>query len=322
MKKIATILALTLSVVGLSACTQADEKIEFNRYWNDNAQVSENVSERLEYSVEFKASTSSYVESYKINYTDGTYVTELTTRDDGTYLYKTELALNVTYTCGSESVTMQDYVKTEVLFNDVTNALKPISSTKEMLSHSPTNVSAASKLEDCYHKYHYTQETTYKADNSATYKLTDHTNEDPSKATTTKDFSTADEKYSYLDNDQLLFGLRAISPSVTSAIVLSYGAAYDAVQQIKLDFSSATGAEFEYTKNGVAFKGDISYRPVTLALNSNNPGSTQTAWIATPSTTGMNINHNVMLRYEAPVYYSLGTLVYSLKSVTYDNGLQ
>lgn len=317
MKKLATVLALTLSVVGLSACTQADEKIEFNRYWNDNAQVSENVYERLEYSVDFKASTSSYVDSYKINYTDGTYVTELTTCDDGTFLYTTELSLKVTYTCGSESVTLQDSVKTKTLFNDVTKSLKPISSTKEMLSHSPTNVSEATKLEDCYHKYHYTQETTYNADESATYKITDLTSEEPS--VTTKDFSTADEKYSYLDNDQLLFGLRAISPSVTSAIVLSYGAAYDMVQQIKLEFSSATGAEFEYTKNGKAFKGNVSYRPVTLALNTNNPGSTQTAWIATPSTTGNNLNHNVMLRYEAPVYYSLGTLVYSLKDVTRTN---
>lgn len=319
MKKIIPTLALLVSVVGLSACMATDEKIEFNRYWNDNAQVSENVSERLEYAVDFKASSSSYVDSYKIHYSNGTYVTELTTKDDGTFLYKTELSLTVTYTFGDESVSMQDSVKTEMLFNDVTKSLKPISSTKEMLSHSPTNANA-SKLEDCYHKFHYKQETTYGADDSAVYKLTDLVNPE-SQTVEERSFSTASEQYSYLDNDQLLFGLRAISPSVTSAIVLSYGSAYDAVQQIKLSFSSATGAEFEYTKNGEAFKGNVSYRPVTIALNSTNPGSTQTAWIATPSTTGMNLNHNVMLRYEAPVYYSLGTLIYTLKSVNYDNGL-
>ena len=319
MKKIVPTLALAISVVGLSACAKPDEKIEFNRYWNDNAQVSESVSERLEYAVTFEASNSSYIDSYKINYTDGTYVTELTTNDDGTYLYKTELSITVTYTYGSESVSLQDVVKTQILFNDVTKSLKPISSTKEMLSHSPTNANAT-KLDDCYHKFHYKQETTYNADDSAVYKLTNLVNpESPTEET--KEFSTASEQYSYLDNDQLLFGLRAISPSVTSAKVLTYSAAYETVQQIKLDCSSATGAEFEYTKNGTAFKGNVSYRPIKMTINAANPGATQTAWIATPSTTGMNINHNVMLRYEAPVYYSLGTLIYSLKSVTYDNGL-
>lgn len=319
MKKLVPTLALAISVVGLSACAKPDEKIEFNRYWNDNPQVSENVSERLEYAVTFDASNSSYIDTYKVNYTGGTYVTELTTNDDGTYLYKTELSITVTYTFGSESVSLQDSVKTQTRFNDVTKSLKPISSTKEMLSHSPTNASAT-KLADCYHKFHYKEETTYNADDSAVYKITNLVNAEK-PTVETKNFSTASEQYSYLDNDQLLFGLRAISPSVTSATVLSYAAAYETVQQIKLDCSSATGAEFEYTKNGTAFKGNVSYRPIKMTINAANSGSTQTAWIATPSTTGMNINHNVMLRYEAPVYYSLGTLIYSLKSVTYDNGL-
>ncbi len=319
MKKLIPTLALLVSVVGLSACMKTDEKIEFNRYWNDNAQVSETVSERLEYAVNFKANASSYIDTYKVNYSNGTYVTELTTNEDGTYLYTTELSLTVTYSFGNESVSMQDSVKTQLLFNDVTKSLKPISSTKEMLSHSPTNASAT-KLDDCYHKFHYKQETTYNTDDSAVYKITNLVNPE-SPTVETKNFSTASEQYSYLDNDQLLFGLRAVSPSVTSATVLSYGAAYDAVQQIRLSFSSATGAEFEYEKNGEAFKGNVSYRPVTMTLYANNPGSTQTVWIATPSTTGMNLNHNVMLRYEAPVYYSLGTLIYTLKSVTYDNGL-
>lgn len=319
-KRLIPTLALLVSVVGLSACSEADQKLEFNRYWNDNAQVSETVTERAEYSVAFEPDANPYVDDYKISYSDGKYVTLLTTNDDGTYTYETDLSIKVTYTFGQDSVTKEDFVKTKLVFNDVSKSLKPITVEKEIYSHSPTNASAT-KLDDCYTKFHYKLESTYsQSDDSASCKITNLKNaENPAEET--KNFSITNEKYSYLDNDQILFGLRAVSSTVTSAKIVSYSPFFTATQEINLSFSSETGGEFSYTKNGTAVKENISYRPATVQINAKNPGETQTVWIATPSSTGSNLNHNVMLRYEAPIPYSLGKLVYSLNSLEYDNGL-
>ena len=117
--------------------------------------------------------------------------------------------------------------------------------------------------------------------------------------------------------------LRCISMSVDSAKVKVYSPFNDETQKIKLSFDdeeddSMEVSYFDYTANPAAtekVKKAFNYRSVTMKLSSSNPGATQTAYIATYDNPEMNTNRNVMLKLETPLAYSLGKLVYSLKSI-------
>ena len=134
----------------------------------------------------------------------------------------------------------------------------------------------------------------------------------------TSNFSIDTKKYTYLDNEQLLFALRGLDPSSTSAPkFLVYNAFADVVQTIKVSFSSETGEDFEIVKNGTTVKDTIPYYSADVSIDSKNPGATQTAWLAKAIDPSVNTYRNVVLRLEAPLSYNLGTLVYKLKSANF-----
>ena len=315
LKKIALALAATLALSSLAACGDTDQKIIFNDYWEFNSLVSSSsIDETLEYKVTHEKGGGLDVLGYSVSYGEGKYVTNLKTHPQG-YIYTTSLTIPVTFQYGEdEAVSAQDSVTTEVIFLRSKDALRPISSTKNVVSHTPLSGGEASS-NNCYSLYDFSVVTTYPEEGKATSTTTYNVEGEEDPVVFSSTFNTNDKKYSYLDNEQLLLALRAISPSVSSGSVKIYNPFIETKQKIDFSFAAETGAEFSYTLNGEAVKTNVTYRPVSLTIDDRNPGGTQTAWIAKRTNAQENENRNMMLKLVVPLSYSMGNLVYELVSV-------
>ena len=315
-KKLIPILVLTTCLSSLGACTQNNQKVSFGGYWQANSLITENLHEKLLYDVEYNDDNAAMYD-YTINYTNGQYVTELqsaTENGKNILIYKTELTINVTYTHkGTTSEVFEDKVVTEAKFYTADNSLRPISSFKELVSTSPAN--NGSTLESCYHKFHYEASVTYNENCTGGTATVTENPDGETPTTKTAEFTFDKDKYSRLDNETLLFAIRAIPSTTNSAKIQTYSPFVEREQIVALSFSAETAAEFTYTENGESKTRNISYRPVNIVLDENNPGATQKAWYAKVADTTKNTYRNVMLRLETPISYGLGTLVYKLKSV-------
>lgn len=337
MKKraIVSAVATLLCASVLGSCTGISNKIAFKDYWNEDSISMQSIDETLVYDITFKKSEASFQSSYSIDYKAGTYTTHLvsTTHTDGkaAYIYTTDLQIDVTYTFQGESVTKHDFITTESLFYSEDYALRPISSKKTFLNHSPTGGTATS-LAECYTIAAYTVETKYTADGKSgatTVTLNPVKEGDQPIVDTPNTFEIDTEDYNYLDNEQLLLALRALPATTSSANVLVYSPFVEAVQTINIATATTTNANttsetdasepFFYTVNGIVpEKGrKVAYRTLTLSIDDANPGATQTAWIAKMTDPAKNTNRNVILHLETPLAYALGTLVYDLRSADY-----
>lgn len=321
-KKLSAILALTLGITCLSACTDDDKNVVFGRYWQTNATVAQDVNETLEYDVSFKASTGMNGTGYTFTYDNGKYVTTLKSElaDNGktVYRYTTSLNIDVTYTKnGSAPETKSDWVETEVVFSTIGEALRPISSEKKFVSHTPVN-SILSDSENCYTRYAYAVNTTYTDDGKGTSVVTMNFDDEEKKAVLEEQTFSCGSKYTYLDNEQLLFAIRGISVDTSSAQVNIYSPFIDEKQRVQITFNDDDlGDEFLISENGnEATKKAIPYREVTVGLKETYSGESQTLWIAKPSNTSNNVYRNVILRMETPLSYNFGSLIYTLKSIT------
>ena len=322
--KIKKLIPLVACIMGLSAlggCTNADQKIIFSSLWYSHTNSdSEPIHETLHYDVTFKAAESTSFVNYKLNYKDGRYTTTLVSEGAGenlVYTYTTNLSIVAQYTLGETSIEKTDTVVSEVKFKAVNFGLQPISSQKEIQSHTP-NGTHVNTIEDCYQQFHYTVSTTYQngcAEGKSV--VTNLLNENGPDAKE-QSFEINQKKYTYLDNEQLLAALRCIRNSTTSAKVNVYSPFVNAIQTVSLGFAADASEEFTLKKDGVDVKDTITYRPVSLQLDEQNPGATQTAWIAKgEDINGVNKYRNVMLYLKAPLAYGLGDLEYTLVSMDY-----
>ncbi len=314
-KKITLFLAALLGATSLAACTDSDKKIDFNNYWQYNSLTTgEAVNETLTYKVAFEKSAGVDSTGYALSYGEGRYVTTLETAANRTsYIYKTTLEIPVTYEYAGESKTFDDKITTEVTFLNAGNGLRPLSSTKTVVCHTPTS-SAEGSLDSCFNAYDYTVVNAYGEGDNATGNATVTYND--TEKTQTSSFTFGKSDYSYIDNEQLLLALRAVPTTTSTGKIEFYNPFLETSQRVSFSFAEASASEFLHTVNGEPLSSkEISYRSVSLTLDSKNPGSTQTAWIATTETTDKNAHRNVMLYLETPLSYSLGTLKYTLVSV-------
>lgn len=313
LRKIAIALAATLAFTTLAACTNTDQKLTFNDYWEYNALVaSSSVDETLEYKVTYEKLAGADALGYTLTYGEGSYVTTLKTHTQG-YIYTTSLEIPVTFQYGTdEAETVTDTVTTEVVFQRSKDGLRPISSSKKVVSHTPQNGGATS-TKTCYALYDFTVETVYPTEGKATSTVTYTTAEEPYIVTSS--FDASDKKFSYLDNEQLLLSLRALSPSTTSGTVQIYNPFIENKQNINLTFAEEAAKELTLNWNGETSKKTIACRSVSLTIDDRNPGGTQTALFAQRTTAEKNENGNIMLQLTVPLSYSIGNLVYTLVSV-------
>ena len=316
-KKLLSIFAATLlSATALFGCTASDTKIEFKNNWLKDPLLSQtSLTETLCYDVTFEKSAGSNTLKYAFGYENGSYTTTLTKRSTEEFDYTTKLTIDVVYSWNGETITLQDTVETSVHFISANDGLTPIKSTKTILSHSPVNATEeVSALNKCYNTSHYSIETTY-ADGKGTAKIQENPDiaegEKDYKAPKTLTFNMG-KKLSYLDNEQLLLGLRAFDSSTTSGTVQSYAPFEGGMQKISLSFNSKKQSKelnVAVTENSQAKEIKLfEYRTATIALKATNSGADKTAWVATE-------NRNVILRLEHPLPFNFGTMVYSLKSI-------
>ena len=317
-KKLLSLGALILGVATFASCTNTNYKVGFNENWllDTIAPATDGATETLKYTVEFEKGMNADNEFRSVSYGNGTYTTVLKAErsEDGNellYRYTTTLEIPVSYkhfATGGE-LSEKDVVKAEVLFHGKTNGLKPISSTKTIISHSPTTADQPQSLEGCYGYYNYTVTTVYNDDMSGKSTTIDHTKENKEN---TVSFKPANEDYTTLDNEYLLLALRGIS-KLGSQKFNVFNNSWKSSQLVALTASATKSDEFEF--NGT--KRTVSFTPVTLKLDVKNSGSEQTVWIAETTDITNNVNRNVILYMEMPIYYSYGTLQYKLTEAQY-----
>ncbi len=311
-KKYALLLAGILGAASLAACTATSKKIDWNNYWQYDVNAGgEPVDERLTYTVTYEKGSGNSALGYTLNYQQGSYVTTLQKGSNKTYTYTAELHIPVVYQFGDKEEVFEDSVVTALSFVDEGNNYRPVTVTKTVKSHTPARTTV-STIEDCYSFFHYTTVTEY-TENKGTATIYDHLS-DATETVPAFEYGTGD--YSYLDNEQILLGMRAVPLSTTSGSVEFYNPFMKNTQMVNFSFEEKTGGEFSHTVNGNPLSSkNISYRVVSLTLNDKNPGATQKAWIAASDTTDKNLHRNVMLYLETPLSYSLGALKYTLTSV-------
>lgn len=313
-KTLLAVTSLLLAGTLLASCSSSN-KISFKNYWFKDAEVPQGTTETLVYDVAFEEGSGLADDSYALAYTNGTYQTTFSLAEkDGVkiYRYETQFSIDVTYSYGSESETFSDYVKSWVEFERSAN-LRPIASHKEYVSHSP--VSGATSVADSYTKYHYSVDTTYASGAQSGQAVV--TNLETQAAQT--DSFEYEDKYTYLDNEQLLLAVRGLYQSAsTSNPFYCYDYGKKSVQIVNAAFGSKQeGATFAFSKNGSAYNGVVDYFPLELSLDAENPGATQTLWLAETEDSRDNTFRNVIVKMETPLSYNLGSLVYTLKSAEF-----
>ena len=266
-KSIFSCVALILTASFLTACAGTSQKIIFSSNWQlDNTVQQNEFSEKLEYAVTFEKGTPIH-DDYSLDYTNGTYTTSLTTEQlNGRtiYAYETKLQIDVVYQFGAEIMQLTDSVHSLVKFEKTDKALRPISSHKEVYSNSPAN--GATAIENCYQLFHYSVDILYNEDYSGEATIKSLTEENTEERTNS--FKVNTEKYTCLDNEQLLFALRGINPSLsTTAKFNVYSPYVKATQSVKATFATEEGMDFSFLKNSVAVKETIQYYPVSVALD-------------------------------------------------------
>ncbi len=314
-------LTMVLTTSFLASCSACDScsgntKITFKDYYLQNETLNPNeVFEQLEYTVTHeKADT---YNGYKVNYTNGKYVTTLE-KEVGIdyYTLRSTLTMDVTYSYkGSTTEGLTDTVVSEIQFYSAGNTLRPITSTKTLHTHTPYT-GEVTKLSDCYVEYHQTVETTYNEKLSdGVSVITDHLKDD--KQATSK-FTIEDmDKTTYVDNEQLLFAVRCMTSGASGTLQV-YEPFAEKTQEISISADSSKKTTFQFALDGAAKASyELSYVPVTIKINATNSGPSQTAWIASTTSATDNTYRNVMLKYVVPMpYTSLGELHYDLVSMT------
>ena len=319
-KFISAILAVALCGTAFASCNQ-DNSVTFSPLWHEYAATAQHgKTEKLTYAVSFEQG-SGLGFNYSVDYQNGAYTTTLTSYadEDGSllYRYETQLTITVVYTCnGQSSEPFTDSVTSWVEFESAEKGLNPLKMHKEVKSHSPVSTTATT-LTDSYVYYETTTDIDYT--NGTAIDVTVRPDAQENKTTTRNLTVKKQDKYTCLDNEQLLVAIRGINPENNGAPAFSVYTPYtDAAQIIKAQFSSKVSQKIaNLTVNGTKVEKEISYYPVSLSIDAKNSGMTQTLHVAAKVTSGANTYRNVVLRYEVPLSLNLGTLTYSLTEAVF-----
>ena len=315
-------LALALPLALVCACSSVPS-LTFGAYWygdTTNSNIFSGETETLVYAVSFQPAESA---NLKLSY-DGTYTMRLTDENrlvDGAsvpcYHLSTELSVTATFTLGNESKTFEDSVVSDVYFLSVAEGLRPLQSSKKVVSTSPLNARPASLDKDiAYHTYRYTSNVVYNTDlSSASFKL-DNLDSDADDGNEPATIPLGN-KGSYLDNEQLLFALRGLDMTASESF-----RTINPTKRVeeKIAFSEAPEAVLQpasFTLNGEEINAEIEARKLSLSYQSEASGQSQTFVYATHNGAAGNRYRHVLLTYEAPAVQMVGTVVYTLKSATF-----
>lgn len=321
-KSVVAISTLLIASSLLASCGGGGEKVSFGEYWYKNSSVRAEVGaeEILSYDVSFTPG-SGISKNYELAYSNGEYSTSFKlVEENGKKFYRlsSTLTIDVTYTFGGNDVTFTDTTSSLVEF-EANTAFTPIKSEKHVVSHSPRKTNDSTELSGCYDVFDYSATVVYNGA-SGTSTVVNNTN----NATKSNSFELDDaDDYTYIDNEQLYFALRALQPTARASTLLVYAPFSKVAQQISATFGSKVSNEkFKFVKNSETMPTDgyaVEYVPITIALAEKNPGSPQLIKVATTNDADRNTNRNLILEIQTPLAYNLGTLTYKLKSAKFFN---
>ena len=334
-KKFIAACALMLSTLAFTACGASNQKLTFDPNWRSNvlSETPAGTKETLTYEVKFEDhNTFLHKEYFTVAYclTPGSYVTTLEYEGDDTYKYVTELSVPVQYKLVSDEAqtkTFTDYIKTETVFKKASDYLRPISSKKTAHCYSPNDYDAT-LMEHAYTEYHYEFFTEY-TDSLSENKLT-RTDFSEKRTLLPKNsyesavsktwFDVDQSKYTYLDNDQLLFALRGLSNTAiaTSKTVNVYNASLLAMETVTTTPSESQKTAFTLSIDGGESKSyTIENTPITIKTGNKNAGISQTLYYAKTTSNTDNKYRNVLLKMVVPMHYGLGTLTHTLQKAEF-----
>lgn len=323
-KKLVALGATLMSVMLFASCTSPSKKVKFSENWylDTTYDIKANVNETLTYSVSFEAGSSADTQYRALRYNNGVFTTTLASEYSDTlnayvYRYSTNLEITVEYECKatSEIESFTDTITTEVVFTSAMQGLKPISSTKSIFSHTPTVISQPVSLLECYNVYNYKVETNYDASLNGTSVQTIY-QEGKEPTVTTTNFTAKNEDYTTLDNEQLMFALRGMS-SFTSQKFNVYNNSWKRSQLVGLQAAEEESEEFSFEMNGENKKVTLTYIPLSIGIQENDSGSSQTFLIAKTGDRTNNTYRNVVLQFSTPLNNAFGALKYSLTKANF-----
>jgi len=329
MKKFAVLAGISASVlcgvIAISGCSASSTTFSANWYKNTSITTAiSGTSEKLTYEISYTAGTN---EEYGLNYSDGTYETNLINTtysyEDGStpenvYLLTTSLKTNVSYAIGDESATYTDTVTSKVYFKTVDNALQPIYSYKEFSCHSPLGATPVS-FNDSVIYYHYSFETVYDKTLSTatlTYKKLD--GDESALKDSEKEYSVS-TNYTYLDNEELLFAVRGMTISEDSSTTIStLNASRSLTQNVSITNNGSEAGTYKFDMGEGETDYSITANKITIIISSLQSGGEQTAYYAAASTDN-NEYRGVMLSLDTTLPYALGTLSYNLTKAEFSS---
>lgn len=328
-KKHFAALLLVAPLALFAACSSTPSLVIEANWFKDTGTkiIPDGFAETLEYAVTFEKSASAQNGRFSVDYPDGgTYKTTFRESEaDGkkTYIYTTELRIHAVYSLDGVSTALEndDVVTTRVEFLDTQNELRPLSSSREAHVTAPlyTSSSAPDKLEAAYAKYDYRTETVYNwEEETAAFSIVNLASEETAENKETKEIDV-DVSGFYFDNEQLFPLLRAAE--LSSAMVLH---TIDPTTGTSEKMAVKDGPNATTLKQSVKFKADeqaterdFNVTEISLSYAKQNSGPSQKFTIAQRTARDSNTYRNVVLKYEVPIIYSLGTLTYRLTSANF-----
>lgn len=296
--------------------------------------------EVIEYSVTHSKATA-INNTYSAEYKDGNYRTEFYATEynrksqpvysedktETVYCYTAEFKFSVQYKLKSTNETTEwfnDSIKNISYFRAAGKNLQPVYSKQEIVSASPATLQA-STIEQTYSKVNIVYENYYSYDCSSVTTFTTENGVDQGG----KIYSLAGVKNSLFDNSSLYIAVRSMKLSTSmSAQFDLYSAADGGVytrvasgQDIPIGAEEHKNISNEMQKNGLFTPTDgVSVVP-SVAVNINYAGgslygTTQTIWYAAVEKPDNNTARATMLKMSIPLSYSLGSLEFSLKSIS------
>ena len=313
MKKIlVTALSFCLTLIMLSACAQpsAPALVMRAKWYDDlNIEMVEPILEVLEYQVSFKAPDTRpavYLEDISGDYTVSLGV------EDGCYLYSTSLNTSGVYAENQERVEFTDAVQTAVKFKGLDKSLSPVSSSKSYDGYgfSPFGNGISNRVV----KYDFSYVINYdgqKAKVDFTKPISGVLNE--------QSYSKLGKKSIYLDNEQLLFAIRGFDLTEKFSQSFTCISPVDGkVQTVSVTTGETPFSQLEFkdfSQNGAVSDKTLPAIKIQVSLSAKMSGSPLVCYYAAEKGKDSSF-YQRLLRMESTLPGEMGTLVYTLKSVT------
>lgn len=329
-------LALTLTALTLcfsSACLGSQPTVNSNlvagSYWLKNSEVNGigTINETCVYNLSFEPNIpedkeEAFLTCNDMNGTLTTVLTNSTYEGVACYKFTTELKNSGTYYYKAQSATFNDRITSEVYFLGLGDSFTPLYSKKYLLSTAPVIVPSSD--EAIFAVMEYTMESIYDRENkSATVKVTagEASTEDFKPNDSERLYENYDKSGLYFDNESLLFIPRAADFADNGFSNSFYTIDGIVAKRQKLALtvnSSAPTSSIKlptYTYNDVSYgETEISVYNANISIVDTFSGSTIQLYYATKTE-----HHRRLVQMKNQLAYSVGTIVYTLSSVSYSN---